>query len=140
LWVMTSDFAEAPAAMLLGAAGAHVMRVPVTSAPPPGLDLTAVLHSLADKGITTLLVEGGSKVASSFVAAGLVDEVWLFRGPQPIGEDGIDALDGLPLSAITASPSFVQHASEAIENDELTIYERSSCSPASSPTSARSKA
>ena len=34
---------------------------------------------LADKGITRLLVEGGSRVASSFVAAGLVDEAWLLR-------------------------------------------------------------
>ena len=38
LWVMTSDFAEAPAAMKLGAAGAQVMRVAAT-AQPPGLDL-----------------------------------------------------------------------------------------------------
>src|SRR4030095_4358108 len=30
LWVMTSDFAEAPAAMKLGAAGAQVMRVAAT--------------------------------------------------------------------------------------------------------------
>jgi diaminohydroxyphosphoribosylaminopyrimidine deaminase/5-amino-6-(5-phosphoribosylamino)uracil reductase len=124
LWVMTSDFAEAPAAMLLGAAGAHVMRVPVTTAPPPGLDLPAVLHSLADKGITKLLVEGGSKVASSFVAAGLVDEVWLFRGAKTIGDDGVAALDALPLGAITGSPYFVQRGSETIDKDTLTIYDR----------------
>src|SRR5664279_5814157 len=36
LWVMTSETAEAAAAMKLGAAGAHVMRVATTSAPPPG--------------------------------------------------------------------------------------------------------
>lgn len=124
LWVMTSDFAEAPAAMLLGAAGAHVMRVPVTTAPPPGLDLMAVLHMLAEKGITKLLVEGGSKVASSFVAAGLVDEVWLFRGANDIGDDGVAALDGLPLGAITGSPDFVARDSESFENDTLTIYDR----------------
>jgi diaminohydroxyphosphoribosylaminopyrimidine deaminase/5-amino-6-(5-phosphoribosylamino)uracil reductase len=125
LWVMTSDLSEAPAAMALGAAGAQVLRVPVTTAPPPGLDLLAVLHRLAEKGITKLLVEGGSKVASSFVAAGLVDEVWLFRGPKAIGDDGIAALDALPLSAITGSPDLVARASETIENDTLTIYERS---------------
>ncbi|WP_441242269.1 bifunctional diaminohydroxyphosphoribosylaminopyrimidine deaminase/5-amino-6-(5-phosphoribosylamino)uracil reductase RibD [Tardiphaga sp. 768_D3_N2_1] len=125
LWVMTSSLSEAPAAMALGAAGAQVLRVPVTTAPPPGLDLPAVLHSLSGKGITKLLVEGGSKVASSFVAAGLVDEVWLFRGPKEIGEGGVAALDALPLSAITGSPDFVQRASETIENDTLTIYERS---------------
>src|SRR6476620_1221763 len=51
LWVMTSDFAEAPAAMKLGASGAQVMRVALTTS-PPGLDLLAVLRALSDKGIT----------------------------------------------------------------------------------------
>jgi diaminohydroxyphosphoribosylaminopyrimidine deaminase/5-amino-6-(5-phosphoribosylamino)uracil reductase len=123
LWLMTSNLAEAPAAMKLGAAGAQVIRVAATSA-PPGLDLRAVLHALAEKGITRLLVEGGARVAASFVAAGLVDEVWLLRGPDPIGADGIAALDALPLSAITQSPQFKVRASESLQNDTLTIYER----------------
>src|SRR3954464_13295277 len=123
LWVMTSDFAEAPAAMKLGAAGAQVMRVAAT-AQPPGLDLPAVLYALSDKGITRLMVEGGSRVASSFVASGLVDEVWLLRGPENIGADGIPALDALPLSALTGSPVFKTRASENLGKDTLTIYER----------------
>ena len=81
LWVMTSDLSEAPAAMKLGAAGAHVIRVAATRT-PPGLDLPAVLHALSEKGISRLMVEGGARVASSFVSAGLVDEVWLLRGPE----------------------------------------------------------
>jgi diaminohydroxyphosphoribosylaminopyrimidine deaminase/5-amino-6-(5-phosphoribosylamino)uracil reductase len=124
LWVKTSETAEAPAAMKLGAAGAHVIRVATTTTPPPGLDLLAVLHALAEKGITRLLVEGGGRVASSFVAAGLVDEVWLLRGPDPVGADGIAALETLPLSAITGSPSFHVRASESLQKDTLTIYER----------------
>ena len=123
LWVMTSNLAEAPAAMKLGAAGAQVIRVAATSA-PPGLDLQAVLHALSDKGITRLLVEGGSRVASSFVAAGLVNEVWLLRGPDPIGADGVAALDALPLTAITQSPEMKVRASEMLQKDTLTIYER----------------
>jgi diaminohydroxyphosphoribosylaminopyrimidine deaminase/5-amino-6-(5-phosphoribosylamino)uracil reductase len=123
LWVMTSSLAEAPAAMKLGAAGAQVTRVPTTSAPPPGLDLNAVLDALAEKGITKLLVEGGARVASSFVAAGLVDEVWLLRGPNAVGADGVAALEGLPLSALTGSPAFKLRATETLENDTLTIYE-----------------
>jgi diaminohydroxyphosphoribosylaminopyrimidine deaminase/5-amino-6-(5-phosphoribosylamino)uracil reductase len=124
LWVMTSNLSEAPAAMKLGAAGAQVIRAPTTSAPPPGLDLLGVLHALAGKGITRLLVEGGARVASSFVAADLVDEVWLLRGPDAVGADGVAALDALPLSAITGSPTFQQRASEKLQNDTLTIYER----------------
>jgi diaminohydroxyphosphoribosylaminopyrimidine deaminase / 5-amino-6-(5-phosphoribosylamino)uracil reductase len=123
LWVMTSNLSEAPAAMKLGAAGAQVIRVPTTSV-PPGLDLVGVLHALAERGITRLLVEGGARVASSFVAAGLVDEVWLLRGPDAVGADGIAALDASPLSAITGSPAFKLRASESLQNDTLTIYER----------------
>jgi diaminohydroxyphosphoribosylaminopyrimidine deaminase/5-amino-6-(5-phosphoribosylamino)uracil reductase len=124
LWVMTSETAEAPAAMKLGAAGAHVIRVATTSAPPAGLHLSAVLRALAEKGITRLLVEGGARVASSFVAAGLVDEAWLLRGPDPVGADGVAALETLPLSAITRSPDFRVRASESLQKDTLTIYER----------------
>src|SRR5450631_3343904 len=101
LWVMTSELSEAAAAMKLGGAGAQVLRVATTNGPPPGLDLRAVLHALAEKGITRLLVEGGARVASSFVASGLVDEVWLLRGADRVGDDGIAALDALPLTAIT---------------------------------------
>jgi diaminohydroxyphosphoribosylaminopyrimidine deaminase/5-amino-6-(5-phosphoribosylamino)uracil reductase len=124
LWVMTSNLSEAPAAMKLGAAGAQVIRVPVTTTPPPGLDLKAVLHALSEKGITRLLVEGGARVASSFVSADLVDEVWLLRGREAVGAEGIAALDALPLAAISQSPAFKVRASESLQNDTLTIYER----------------
>ena len=124
LWVMTSNLSEAPAAVKLGAAGAQVIRVATASAPPPGLDLTAVVRALAEKGITRLMVEGGARVASSFVSADLVDEVWLLRGPDPVGADGIAALEGVSLTAITQSPTFKVRASESLQTDTLTIYER----------------
>jgi diaminohydroxyphosphoribosylaminopyrimidine deaminase/5-amino-6-(5-phosphoribosylamino)uracil reductase len=124
LWVMTSDMAEAPAAVKLGAAGAQVIRVASAAAPTPGVDLQAVLHALAERGITRLMVEGGARVAASFVAAGLVDEAWLLRGPEPVGAGGVPALDALPLAAITQSPTFRLHASEMLGKDSLSIYER----------------
>src|ERR1700710_597752 len=121
LWVMTSGLAEAPAAAKLGAAGAQVIHV-ATTVNPPGLDLAAVLHALSGKGISRLLVEGGARVASSFVTAGLVDEIWLLRGREAIGADGIPALDALPLSAITGSPAFKTRASETLDRDSLIVY------------------
>src|SRR6202790_2535580 len=124
LWVMTSSLSEAPAAMKLGAAGAQVIRVATTTAPPPGLDLLAALHALADKGITRLLVEGGARVAASFVTAGPVGEVRVVRGPDPIGANGVPALEALPLSVLTESPAFKVRASETLQKDTLTIYER----------------
>jgi diaminohydroxyphosphoribosylaminopyrimidine deaminase/5-amino-6-(5-phosphoribosylamino)uracil reductase len=122
LWVMTSELAEAPAAAKLGAAAAQVIRMPTRTS--SGLDLAAVLRALAEKGITRLMVEGGSHVAASFVAAGLVDEAWLLRGPDVIGAGGVKALNALPLAAITQSPAFRVRASEILGEDTLTIYER----------------
>jgi diaminohydroxyphosphoribosylaminopyrimidine deaminase/5-amino-6-(5-phosphoribosylamino)uracil reductase len=70
------------------------------------------------------MVEGGSRVASSFVAAGLVDEAWLLGGAEAVGADGVAALDALPLSAITQSQGFKVRASESLGKDTLTVYER----------------
>ena len=122
LWVMASEPADAPAAAKLGAAGAQVISV----APKQGhgLDPLAVLHALSHRGITRLMVEGGSRVASSFVAAGLVDEVWLLRGAKTVGVEGVAALDAMPLTAITRSRAFRVRASETLDKDTLTIYER----------------
>jgi len=125
LWVMTSNVSEAPAAMKLGAVGAQVRRVSVAEGSPPGLDLKSVLNVLAERGITRLMVEGGARVASSFLSAGLVDEVWLLRGPEQIGTDGIPALDTQPLSLITQSPRWHARATETLDQDTLTIYEPS---------------
>jgi diaminohydroxyphosphoribosylaminopyrimidine deaminase/5-amino-6-(5-phosphoribosylamino)uracil reductase len=83
-----------------------------------------VVRVLAERGITRLLVEGGARVASSFVAAGLADEFWLLRGQHTIGADGVAALGALPLTAITQSPAFRVRASESLGQDTLTVYER----------------
>jgi diaminohydroxyphosphoribosylaminopyrimidine deaminase/5-amino-6-(5-phosphoribosylamino)uracil reductase len=123
LWLIASETAEAAAAMRLGAAGAQVIRLPPASA-APGLDLAGVLRTLSERGITRLLVEGGSRIASSFVAAGLVDEFWLLRGPDALGADGVAALDAMPLSTLTRSPAFRERAGETLDKDTLTVYER----------------
>ena len=121
LWIVTSNVAEAPAATILGAEGAQIIRV---ASDPAGLDLSELLRALSQRGITRLLVEGGARVASSFVAAGFVDEIWLLRGREAIGTDGVPALDAVPLGAVTQSPAFRVRASEKFDSDTLTIYER----------------
>jgi diaminohydroxyphosphoribosylaminopyrimidine deaminase/5-amino-6-(5-phosphoribosylamino)uracil reductase len=46
------------------------------------------------------------------------------RGADPIGADGVAALDALPLTSVTQSPNFRVRASESLQQDTLTIYER----------------
>ncbi len=70
------------------------------------------------------MVETGPILAAAFVRADLVDEVALFRSPSPLGADGIDALDGLPLSALTRAPGLKAMGSEEIGVDRLETFER----------------
>jgi len=120
-WIFTGPSASPVAEDILKAKGVEVFRV---EAKDGRLDLSAVLKALAERGITRLMVEGGPTVAAAFVKADLVDEVALFRSPKPLG-DGIDALEGLPLTALTHSPKLGAANSEKIGDDTLELFERS---------------
>lgn len=119
-WIFGGTAASEMAEQVLRAKGVEVFRIPGDG----GVDLAAVLKMLAERGITRLMVEGGSKVAASFVAADLVDEVALFRAAKEIGADGVDALDGMPLTALTQSPRLKRVATESVGADTLEHYER----------------
>ncbi|GAA3695854.1 bifunctional diaminohydroxyphosphoribosylaminopyrimidine deaminase/5-amino-6-(5-phosphoribosylamino)uracil reductase RibD [Zhihengliuella alba] len=52
-------------------------------------DPRTVLHALADgaggRAVAHVMVEGGASVATAFLAADLVDEVWLYQAPVLLG-------------------------------------------------------
>lgn len=83
-----------------------------------------VLH-LADKGITRVLVEAGSRINTAFLESGLVDRIYWFKSPDTIGMDGLDVAEG-GLSAL-ASWRAARHT--AFPPDTLEILEP--CSQAS---------
>ncbi len=60
---------------------------------PGEIDLRALLSVLAGEGLLTVLVEGGSRVNASFLAAGLVDRIRVVLAPLLIG--GADAIGWL---------------------------------------------
>ena len=47
-----------------------------------GLDPTAVLAILADRGVQTVLLEGGRRLAGSWWQAGMIDKVAAFVCPR----------------------------------------------------------
>jgi diaminohydroxyphosphoribosylaminopyrimidine deaminase/5-amino-6-(5-phosphoribosylamino)uracil reductase len=119
-WVFTAPQSSAMAGDILKARGIEVFRV---EGKDGRLDLHEVLQALGGRGITRLMVEGGPTVAAAFIAADLVDEAALFRSPKTLG-DGIDALEGLSLDALTETPKLKWVASEEIGGDTLDLYER----------------
>lgn len=54
-------------------------------------DLGAVLNTLAENGVATLLVEGGAAIACAFLAGGHVDRIQRFAAPVTIGGDIVAA-------------------------------------------------
>lgn len=82
--------------------------------------LEMLLRGLAERGVSSLIVEGGAMVADAFLAAGLVDRIWLFAGAVTIGGEGIAS----PLSTIAAPAGFSLVSDEMIGRDRLQIFER----------------
>jgi diaminohydroxyphosphoribosylaminopyrimidine deaminase/5-amino-6-(5-phosphoribosylamino)uracil reductase len=76
----------------------------------------AALAVLFKRGTTSVMIEGGSEVLGSFLAARLVDEVALFRAPLLLGgrgslgafggSDPRDVGDALRLEPVPATPPF----------------------------------
>jgi diaminohydroxyphosphoribosylaminopyrimidine deaminase/5-amino-6-(5-phosphoribosylamino)uracil reductase len=120
-WVFAGKGASPIAEEILQEKGAQVFRV---SGHDGELDLTEVVKILAEQGITRLMVEGGPTVAASFLQADLVDEAMLFRSPKNIGPDGVAALEGMPLDALTASKKLRRLAGEQLADDTLEHFGR----------------
>jgi diaminohydroxyphosphoribosylaminopyrimidine deaminase/5-amino-6-(5-phosphoribosylamino)uracil reductase len=85
--VVASSAADVAAEARLTAAGARVLRVPAeaTAGRPGDVDLPAALRALADVGLTSVLVEGGSQLATALLRAGLVDRLAVFLAPKLMG-------------------------------------------------------
>jgi diaminohydroxyphosphoribosylaminopyrimidine deaminase/5-amino-6-(5-phosphoribosylamino)uracil reductase len=121
LWVVTSDLAAEDRAEALRSAGAEVLRVPAVEG---RLDLAAVLDRLAERGITRLMVEAGPILAAAMIGADLIDEAALLRSSKIVGPDGIDALEGLSLLALTRSPRLELIRTEIVGPDTIDVLAR----------------
>jgi diaminohydroxyphosphoribosylaminopyrimidine deaminase/5-amino-6-(5-phosphoribosylamino)uracil reductase len=121
VWVFAAEAAPQDAEAALRGHGVEVLRV---AGGASTLDLPTVLHALASRGITRLMVEGGPRVARAFLEADLIDEVQLFQAPLVIGSEGIDALAGLPLETITQGRHLRAVGAEPLGVDTLRSFER----------------
>jgi diaminohydroxyphosphoribosylaminopyrimidine deaminase/5-amino-6-(5-phosphoribosylamino)uracil reductase len=85
-WIFCARGADKRKRSKLEGAGAVVKPVPVSKG---ALNLKAVLTDLGKAQITSVLVEGGSRVHGSFLQANLVDQILLFVAPVFLGDQGV---------------------------------------------------
>ncbi|RKD24379.1 riboflavin biosynthesis protein RibD [Ammoniphilus oxalaticus] len=90
-WIYTTTQAPKEKMELLQAHGIDVF--PVSSG--PSVDLSKMLKHLAEQGIASLLVEGGSQVNGSFLKAKEIDKIVTFIAPKLVGgEDAPTSFGG----------------------------------------------
>lgn len=111
------DVDEGRAAALEGS-GAEVVRLPDGDG---GLDLDAWRRDLTGRGITSVLVEGGARIATSMMRAGIPDRLVLFQAPVIAGAGEVGWYgDNAPPSHDGLNLSYV----EVTGTDVMTVYDR----------------
>lgn len=95
----------------LEAAGVEILEVS---------NLKDLLHRLAERGMSELLVEGGASVARAFLDAGLVDRILLFESPVAVGADGVET----PLRRADIPGDYVLVGETAFGEDRCFDFER----------------
>jgi len=83
------------------------------------VDLPAALEALYQRGIRSLMVEGGASVITAFLRAGLADAIVLTVAPVLIG--GYKALGRLCDGEMTSFPRISRLSSQQLEN-ELIVW------------------
>jgi GTP cyclohydrolase II len=117
-WIATTQRAEQHIADALEAAGARVLKF--VAGPDGRVPLGGLLQRLAALGVRSLMVEGGARVITGFLAAGLVDNVVITIAPLFVG--GLHAVEHL---AVNGHPDLYPKAQElkaANLGDDLVVW------------------
>lgn len=101
---------------------AEVVRVEIATDGRPSIE--AVLADLSARGVSSLLIEGGGKVAASFLRGGLIDAIEWFRAPMILGQSGRSGIAELDFLKLSDAPRFRRLAVEPLGDDLWERYEK----------------
>ncbi|MGI4816990.1 MAG: bifunctional diaminohydroxyphosphoribosylaminopyrimidine deaminase/5-amino-6-(5-phosphoribosylamino)uracil reductase RibD [Janthinobacterium lividum] len=101
---------------------AEVVRVEISTDGRPSIE--AVLADLSARGVSSLLIEGGGKVAASFLRDGLIDAIEWFRAPMILGQSGRSGIAELDFLKLSDAPRFRRLAVEPLGDDLWERYEK----------------
>lgn len=90
--IATTEASPAAWRRAIEAAGAEVLVLPTDGA--ERVDLRALLRTLGERGVLSLLVEGGGVLHAGFFAARLVDKVHAIIAPKIVGGERYPAVAG----------------------------------------------
>lgn len=122
VWVLAGPDRDPERASALTARGVDIIACALDR--HGNVDPAAALRGLAERGINTLMVEGGAKIAANLLKLDCIDRVALFRSPADIGADGVGALAGMALTSITDAGEFRRVDELPLGADRMIAYER----------------
>jgi diaminohydroxyphosphoribosylaminopyrimidine deaminase / 5-amino-6-(5-phosphoribosylamino)uracil reductase len=115
-WIVTKEDSDSEKIQALKAKGVEFIVVPKGKS---GLDLNVLMKELYEKGVTDLLVEGGSGINGSFLRAGLINKFFIYIAPKILGGkdsltpftgDNVDSMD----QALDVTIHSIEHFGEDI--------------------------
>ena len=108
---------QAPAARLTALERAGVLVVAAPS-------LSEGLAALRAAGISSLLVEGGGRLAGTLIGKGLCDRFYWIQSPVWLGDRGVPAMAGLPSEPIARAERWRTVERRALGQDTLLVVDR----------------
>ncbi|HEX9078217.1 MAG TPA: bifunctional diaminohydroxyphosphoribosylaminopyrimidine deaminase/5-amino-6-(5-phosphoribosylamino)uracil reductase RibD [Desulfuromonadaceae bacterium] len=95
------------------------------------VDLADLWQQLGKRGIQSILMEGGSRLAGEALMQGLIDECVFFYAPKLIGSDGFSPFAITGVTAMVQALSFSDLKVQRMGSDILvTAHPEKPCSPA----------
>ena len=85
-------------------------------------DLHDAVKKLYERGVKSLLVEGGAGLAASFLGASLVDRLVIFRAPIILGNGALNAFAGVAAQDVESAPRFHLLETRPVGDDVVSIY------------------
>jgi diaminohydroxyphosphoribosylaminopyrimidine deaminase / 5-amino-6-(5-phosphoribosylamino)uracil reductase len=116
-WIVAKEGADQAKAKVLEEKGIEIIYVPKTNS---GLDLAELLNKLYEKGVTDLLVEGGSEINGSFLRAGLINKYFIYVAPKILGgRDSLAPFTGDNVESMDEALNVTIHSVENFGEDIL---------------------
>lgn len=85
-------------------------------------DLNDGLLELASKGIRSVLLEGGARIAGAALRAGAVDRIVMFETQAELGPDGVKAFAFAPPELAAPGPKWKIVRQVQMGDDSMTVY------------------
>jgi diaminohydroxyphosphoribosylaminopyrimidine deaminase/5-amino-6-(5-phosphoribosylamino)uracil reductase len=88
------------------------------------LDVREMLRALGTRGITRVLLEGGSQLVGAFLRHDVIDRIVWFRAPRLMGGDGLAAAAPFGVDRLASTPAFERLDMGPAGADIFEVYAR----------------